>query len=280
MAGKKKKVKTNALPQNIKNPAVIDAIEKMQANANPVSQNALNEALKQAKLLSPVQVDLELKPGSRMPKVQSSQIRFIMLNTTDKKTLFPAFTDLETLEEFMQKSGNSTGKSIVRTIADYDKMLSSPGNKAHGIVLNPGKHNMIVPSKLVGVLNGTQQMPEPKAAETAAAPAAPSAPSQVRVTFSEPAVYPTRMVNAVYDACEKNPAISRVWLKAGTANLTMSYYLFVEADEKKPEYLEYVKEAALPLAKDVPVEMMFYTEKAEKEIIKGAFALYDRELGI
>ena len=133
------------------------------------------------------------------------------------------------------------------------------------------------PAELVP--NPTEE-PAVQPAETAAAPAAPSAPPQVRVTFSEPAVYPTRMVNAVYDACEKNPAISRVWLKAGTANLTMSYYLFVEADEKKPEYLEYVKEAALPLAKDVPVEMMFYTEKAEKEIIKGAFALYDRELGI
>ena len=59
MAGKKKKIKTNALPQNITNPAVIAAIENMQKNANPVTQNALNEALKSARLLSPVQVDID-----------------------------------------------------------------------------------------------------------------------------------------------------------------------------------------------------------------------------
>lgn len=278
MAQKKKKAKANALPQNITNPAVVEAIQKMQENANPVTQNALNEALKAAKLLSPVQVDIELKPGSRMPKVQNSQIKFIMLNTADKKSLFPAFTDLASLEEFMEKSGHGTGKSIVRTIGDYDKMLSSPGNRADGIVLNPGRHNMIVPRRLIGVLNGTQQMPE--TGNETSVPAPQGAPAPVKVTFSEPAVYPTRMVMAVYDACAQISEVSRVWLKAGTAAMTMSYYLFVEADDNRPEILEKIKETAVPLAKDVPVEMMFYTEKAEKEIIKGAFPLYDREIEI
>ena len=88
MAGKKKKVKTNALPQNIKNPAVIDAIEKMQANANPVSQNALNEALKNLTFTVTNRADDREMGTAVLETLEAGESRLVPVLTIARKSDF------------------------------------------------------------------------------------------------------------------------------------------------------------------------------------------------
>jgi hypothetical protein len=59
---------------------------------------------------------------------------------------------------------------------------------------------------------------------------------------------------------------------------TASFWLAVEADRKDQAILDGIVEAALPLAKDVPVEAVFVTDEIMEKIIKETVALYDRAL--
>ena len=59
-----------------------------------------------------------------------------------------------------------------------------------------------------------------------------------------------------------------------------NFALIVEADTYTKEIEDSLKEAAEPLAKEVPVYVLPLNEKLDKLAINGAVALYDRELSV
>ena len=264
-----KKVKTDP----IHNPELDQVIREMKETSPAAKQDALVEALKHAKLLSPCDfdVDIQQQKDGTVKNAHPSQIKFYLLNTNDGKTLFPVFTDFENSKK-VQFGKGITPKLVVRSIQDFDQLLAD-NEKAHGIVINPGKDNVVIPRNLIGVVTGRLNAPKP-VAKTQAVPA----PFAIR--YGEPSVYPTRVVNAVYERCEKEKEISRVWLKQKTAGPVAVLLFLVEADVQEERVLNAIREVAVPLAKDVPVEVAFADEKMMKEVIKDSVALYDRELGL
>ncbi|MBR3311838.1 MAG: enhanced serine sensitivity protein SseB C-terminal domain-containing protein [Solobacterium sp.] len=282
MSKKKKKGPTKKRVENkpdlspVTNPSLKEAIAALKEGNTPEKQENLTKELKKARLLAPCDIDLD-PAGKDKLQIKANQVRFFLITTNDGKSFFPAFTDAE--ESSKMSFGDKEARNIVRTIQDYDKMLQDPNNKAEGIVINPSTDNIVIPKPLLGVITGRiKQAPTP--APVQKKPTGLSAGAPVNAIYSEPAVYPTKMVNAVYDACETIPSISRVWLKQKTAGSMMAFYLPVECDENDPAILEKLREAAEPLAKEIPLEFVFYTKEIEEKIIQGAFALYDRELGI
>ena len=277
MAQKKKKKKVKAVKASpIVNPELRNAIDALKQGNTPEKQQALTEALKNAKLLSPVTFDGEIKKDAMGRNVvQPQQIRVFMINTKDGKSFFPAFTDITETQKFrVTGDKDPAAQNVVRTMADFDKMLRDPKCTAIGVVVNPGSDNIVIPKALVAVAAGTMQMPQMQ----------PGVPDQQTVTaamnirYVEPSIYPTRMINAVYDHCAETPVIDRVWFKQKMAGSTPSFWFAVEADEKKQEILDGIIETAIPLAKDVQVEAEFITDKIMEDIIKDAVALYDRVL--
>lgn len=269
MADKNSKKKVYA---PITNPQLDAAIAELKKGNGEEQQKALNEALKSARLLSPCDfdVDIQQQKDGTIKNVHPSQIKFYLLNTNDGKTFFPVFTDMEKSTHF-QFGKDIKPKEVVRSIADFDRLLQDPNGKAQGIVINPGIDNVVIPKRLIGILSGRKEAPVPQRPN-------PAAGAPLNVRYTEPAVYPTKMVNAIYDKCAKNPEISRVWLKNKIIGHVVSFYIVVEADEQNEHLLNEIREAAVPLAKDVQVEVVFANEKIMKDIIREAVALYDRNL--
>ncbi len=284
MAQKKKKKKKTQQPQPaavrmepVTNPELKEAIDALKGedpqNKSIEKQQALLEALKNARLLAPVNLGKELKPDAngRLPQVRPNEIRFYLINTKDGKTFFPAFTSIEDAGKF-----NVTGENdpkpvnIVRTMPDYWNLLSQKDCIAEGVVINPGSDNMIIPKGLAAAAAGKIQMRPAPQKQPENAP--------VNVIYTEPSVYPTRMINAVYDCCAEIPEIDRVWMKGKVAGMTMTFAFFVEADKNDETILNRIIETAVPLAKEVPVEAEFINDRIMKDIIKDAVALYDRAL--
>lgn len=255
----------------IANPQLDEAIAELKKGNGEEQQKALNEALKIAKLLSPCDfdVDIQQQKDGTVKNVHPSQIKFYLLNTNDGKTFFPVFTDMEKSTHF-QFGKDIKPKEVVRTIADFDRLLQDPNNKAQGIVINPGVDNVVIPKRLIALLCGRKEAPVPVKTTNAAAP--------LNVRYTEPAVYPTKMVNAIYEKCTRNPEISRVWLKNKIVGHVVSFYIVVEADEQNEHLLNEIREVAVPLAKDIQVEVVVANEDIMKNIIKEAVALYDRNL--
>ena len=270
-----KKAAVKAAPAKmapVTNPDVDAAVKALKEGATPEKQNALSEALKKAKLLAPCSFDVPVEPDANgaFPQINPNQIKFYLVNTKDGKTLFPAFTDIDKSTK-IAFTKDKKALEVVRTIADYDVLLNQPGATASGIVLNPGTDDIVVPKQLVARLAGRTE-------GTPVRTAAPQQQAPVRYTFSEPSIYPTRMINAVYDRCCDVPEISRVYMKQKTGGGTVSFFFIVEADVQEERILNEIREVAVPLAKDVAVEAVFITDQLKKVVIKESTALYDREL--
>ncbi len=279
---KKKKKKVKAIQGSpIVNPELKRAIDQLKQENSMETQNALTEALKNAKLLSPVIIDGEpVKDETGRMTLKPSQVRFLLINSKDGKTFFPAFTDIEETRKF-QVSGENDPKpqNVVRTMKEFDQFLRDPKSKAAGVVINPGSDNIVIPKNLVSLAAGTLTL--------AAAPVSDSPAQQsqtpvnnplLNVRYVEPSIYPTKMINAVYDHCASVPEIDRVFFKQKLTGNIVSFWLAVEADTKDQAILDGILAAAQPLAKDVPVECVFVTDQMMKEIIKETVALYDRAL--
>lgn len=260
--------KTKTAP--IRNPELEKVIQDMKTTSPSQQQDALVAALKKAKLLSPCDfdVDIQQQKDGTIRNAHPSQIKFYLLNTNDGKTLFPVFTDFEKSKKVQFGKGIEP-KLVVRQTKDFDQLLTD-NKQAAGIVINPGHDNVVIPRNLVAVVAGRMEAPKPVTQPV------PPVPFQIR--YSEPSIYPTRAVNAVYDRCAQEKEISRVWLKQKSAGPMIVLNFIVEADRKEERLLNAVREVAVPLTKDVPVEVSWLTDQLLKDVIGDSVALYDREL--
>lgn len=250
----------------VENPELEKIIASLKDGSTPEKQQALSSALKNAHLLSPCAFDIEEKEGKAVMKEQ--KIKFYMLNTNDGKTFFPAFTSFPKTDKI--KFGEEKPKLVVNRLQLFAQMLSAKDQKAAGIILNPGSDNIVVPKNMVLMLEGKIK---PAAQSQRPAPA-------VRPVYSEPRVYPTKMANAVYELCGKKPLVDRVWLKQKLVGPELSFILVVAADQQEQKLLDEIQACAVSYAKDVPVEAVWYSDEAEKAIVQGGIALYDRNLAL
>lgn len=225
------------------------------------------EELQKAKLLVPVRFD-----GSP----SNLKVQFVMISTPDKKTFFPAFTDAQEAEKMTVPEGQKR-EFIVRTLKEFEPIFRDTRGQAAGIVVNPFSSNIVLQRDLISKLNSQ------KASAVSGAPVNAKKgeePADLPVRYEEPRVYPTALVNAVYDACGTIPEISRTWYKQMMIGPNVNHGLIVEADNYTQEIEEKLKAAAEPLAKSIPVQIIRLTPELEKNVIKDAVALYDRELNI
>ncbi len=273
MANKKKQKKAAA---PIRNNALKNAISALKGDPSPENQNAFLKETVKAKFLVPVIINADLKPDNmgRVKIAGNTQISFVMVNTNQGKTFLPVCTDLDEAKKLkVNQPGNL--QYIVRTLKEYERILKDPKNTAEGLVINPMNENLVLPKPLVLTLIGSPETP----AEAEAPAAALDRPVPGAV-YSEPRIYPTALVNAVYDTCSELTEVSRVWLRQQMVGLEAAFAFVVEADTKDVSILEKIREKALPLAKDVPVVVMSYAPDLEEAVIQGAVPLYDRELDI
>ncbi len=291
MASKKKQKKAAA---PIQNKALKNAIAALKAGADEEKfKTFLREAMK-SKLLVPVIFSSEFKPDAsgRVRVDSNTRVSFVMVNTTNGKSFLPAFTDFEEAKKLkVSQEGNL--QYVVRSLKEYENMLEDPRNTAEGIVINPMNENMVLPKPLVlamvkgqDIANIQIRTPHQTAEEQAqpqiqAQPQAPvpgAVPPGMQAIYSEPRIYPTALVNAVYEYCVGKEGLSRVWMRQQLAGGQVAFAFVVETDKPDPELLQGIHDTAAPLAKEVPVVVMSYSEKIEKTVVQGTVPLYDREL--
>ncbi|MBE6121985.1 MAG: enhanced serine sensitivity protein SseB [Erysipelotrichaceae bacterium] len=276
----KKKVKKTVAP--IQNNALKNAIAALKTGADEEKQqNFLKEVMK-AKFLVPALFNTDFKPDAqgRMKVPANTQVSFLMVNTNQGKSFLPAFTDIEEAKKLnVNREGNL--QYIVRTLKEYEGILSDPRNTAEGVVINPMNENIVLPKPLVlALIRGTDIKAVPAQAPAVQKIEPGQVPPGMTAVYSEPRIYPTALVNAVYDHCTGVPEISRVWLRQQLAGNEVAFALVVEADKKDAALLENVRNAALPLAKEVPVVVISWSEAIDRTVVQGAVPLYDRELEI
>ena len=233
------------------NAALKEAFEKFIGDQSQVNMEALNKAILESKLVVPFKIEaLKTKFGT----VRRSA--FLLRGAPDGKHAIIAFVD-----ENAVNIPDPTVKKERLTLSDIDERIAKMDSVA-GMFLAYKNGSLFMPKEGMGRLTGRIK------------------PPAVPTSYGEPAVYPTRMVTAVYDVCETNGEISRVWLKQKNAGGQVSHFFMVEADKDDSSLLDILREAALPYAKDVPVEVVFVNKELLEKVIKESYPLFDRELDL
>ncbi|MBQ1324686.1 MAG: SseB family protein [Solobacterium sp.] len=266
MAKNKNKNK-KPVPAPIRNPELKEALKVLKEERTRENEAAMFAEVKKAKLLAPVlfNVNVDAKNG-RINLPENTQIKFVLVNSNTGKSFFPVFTDLDEAKK-LPLAPNQHPQYVVRSLKDYERMIDDPNNKAEGIAINPMSDNIILPNPLVKRLNSDEPIIAPQAA-----------PAPAAIRYTEPAIYPTAVVNAVYETARTMEDIDRVWMKGKLTGTEMSFVFFVAADKKDEDILAALKIAAEPLSKGIPVECTFVDDRIMETVIKDSVALYDREM--
>ncbi len=258
MAKKNKKKNQNKVAGTaVSNPAVKSAIQALKEGDSPEKQNNLSLALLKAKFLAPCSIDKEDENTIAM--------KMFMINTNEGKSYFPLFTDQK---EADKSAGEEKPQYVIRMIKDYEQILNDPNNSAEGLVINPGEDSIVV-NKDLALLIASGRIPLAREKK-----------ENVRgaVAYMEPAVYPTKLANKVYDSAVEIPTISRIWLKEKHDGIDTYVALFVEADNKDRKVLTDLNKALEEVRGEMNIEIDFITDKIMNDVIGDAIALYDREL--
>ncbi len=262
---RKKQIQTHEIrADQVRNPDLKKALENLKQIRTPENEQVMLKALTSANLLIP----------SRLQGTgQNARTQLVFVHTNDKRTFLPAFTDEQEAKKMKMPDG-ALSKYIVRHITDLTTIFKNPSGNVEGMVLDPMGVNIILPSKLILALASTQ------AGDTGAPKKNTVTSSQVQ--FTEPRIYPTAMVNAVHDAARNLPAIQQIFFKQMINETGAGFALFVKTADGsvQMETAQCLKDAAVPLAKGVQVEILPWNEKLGDTVLKDSVALYDAEFEI
>ena len=106
----------------------------------------------------------------------------------------------------------------------------------------------------------------------------PSDPEEMEIQINEPSIYPTQLVNQMYEWSKERRNIQRVWLKQKLGNSQVSFYFVLDVDEQKEDLLKEFCTKALEYSKKIPCEAVFYTPTLKEEVIKESIPFFDRSL--
>lgn len=253
----KKKNQNKVVGTAVSNPAVKNAIQALKEGDSAEKQNNLSKALLKAKFLVPCNIEQQDE--------NTMSMKLFMMNTNEGKSFFPLFTDQKEADKFAKEE---KPQYIIRSIKDYESIFNDPNNTAEGLVVNPGEDSIVVNKELaLMIASGRIPLLREKSAQ-----------SRGPATYVEPAVYPTKLANQVYDIAATLPNISRIWLKEKHDGVESCISLFVEADDKDRKVLSTINQGLEEARGELLVEVDFITEKILKDIIGDAIPLYDREL--
>lgn len=252
----------------VRNPKLRGTMCTLKQSAGALEEQVFLEALKQAKLLAPVEMEpVSAKGqgtrGESMPVTDDVRIRFLLIHTPDKVAYFPAFTDEEALEKG-KWPGGKTPKSMILTLEDYCTLILSSEKGAAGIAVNPFEENVQVPRSQLAKLNG-KAMPHMVKKDT-------------KVLLGEPKEYPKELVEAVKEYLKTQKGVQKAYLQQMVKDGEESYLMIVDFEEiSRKDLFEGIAEAAAPHLKDKLLDLVPYSENFGRDAAQKVTPFYAKK---
>ncbi|MCF0114303.1 MAG: enhanced serine sensitivity protein SseB C-terminal domain-containing protein [Erysipelotrichaceae bacterium] len=260
------------MSDSLKNPDNYKDDEMM--NKKKEAERTFFNCMKDAKFIAPVQFNPKPKVSAdkRTLSMLGVKINFLLLKNPQGQSYFPVFTDME---EFKKWNNPSKPDTILVSAQDYEKMFEQEVHKDTCIILNPFSHGLIVKQDLIKALSASKQSvrledgSQPKQAQANV--------NLNNAVFSEPSIYPTKMVNALYDYCEGNEMIERADLRMMSSNGSNAFLVIVKHHGKAKEIFDDMGKLASPLSKNnTPVAFMENDEKTPEKALENSIPFFER----
>ncbi|MCM1334354.1 MAG: enhanced serine sensitivity protein SseB [Bacteroides sp.] len=209
---KKETAEENIFP-DLKNEALVEAMNKIKENENPETQTAFVTAALGASYFAPVNIldanDVPIEGTGKMQIPGDAKFNFRLIRNMDGEQFFPLFTDIP---EFQKWNKEEKIKTIVVTFPQMVKLAAKKKDETGGLVLNPMGQNLIFKHELIDSLMKHLE-------QTANRPEPPK--EQVKILFGKPANIPDTVLDAFRKTLSRSPELRAV------------YFLMMKQDERE-----------------------------------------------
>lgn len=254
--------------EQIKNPELVDAIEKMQAENTAENINHMIDEVVKAKFILPAKVTPKTEAKTTNGQTvmqQSTQVQFRLLENGNKEKFFGVFTDTD--EMFKWKDTDKSQK----VVTDFDsvaQMVMDPHADVKGFVINAFGHSVTFPKQMVHSIK--QQRDYMKLKNQTIEPGAP-------ISLGDPADYPIDLMAALINHFSTEPTVNAAYLRLIEQKGQKSYFIVVDFYGDMETTFEAINQVAKPYLDDeIQLSMMPYSMEFAKNAVKGVEPFYKK----
>lgn len=264
------KVEGSKIPaEDIKNPALKEAIEAMQAEGSKENIDKMISQVVEAKFILPARVIQT--PGARTQNGQTimqtqTQVQFRLLENNKHEKFFGAFTDME---EMLKWNGNEQAQKVVTDFDSLAHMVMDPKSNTLGFVINAFGKSVTFPKNMV--ISIKQQRDYLRMEKN-------TLKDGTQVKLGEPKEYPIDMMAALINHFSTEPGVNAAYLRLVEQDGQLSYFIVVDFIGEMAKVFDDISEVAQPFLDDeIQLSMMPYSMDFARNAVKGIEPFYKKE---
>lgn len=262
------KVESSKVPaEKIKNPKLVEAIEKMQADGSKENIDAMITEVVKARFILPAnvkQIPNAHTQNGQTVMGQSTQVQFRLLeNNQTKQKFFGVFTDIDEMNKWNGTVGSH------KVVTDFDSlagMVMDPKSNTKGFVINAFGKSVTFPKPMV--ISIKQQFDYMRREKNTIANGA-----QVKV--GEPEEYPIDLMAALINHLSTEPQVNAAFLRMIEQDGKKGYFIVVDFIGDMNSTFEGIADAAKPfIDDDDALTLMPFTMEFARNAVKGIEPFY------
>ena len=265
------KVENSKVPaEKIKNPKLVETIEKMQADGSKENIDAMITEVVKARFILPAnvkQIPNAHTQNGQTVMGQSTQVQFRLLeNNQTKQKFFGVFTDIDEMNKWNGTVGSH------KVVTDFDSlagMVMDPKSNTEGFVINAFGKSVTFPKPMV--ISIKQQFDYMRREKNTIANGA-----QVKV--GEPEEYPIDLMAALINHLSTEPQVNAAFLRMIEQDGKKGYFIVVDFIGDMNSTFEGIADVAKPyIDDDDALTLMPFTMEFARNAVKGIEPFYVKQ---
>lgn len=265
------KMEKSQIPaEEIKNPDLLSAIEKMQEDGSKENVEAMIDEVIKAKLILPAKITPATQArteNGRTVMQQVNQVQFRLLKNGNGEMFFGVFTDID---EMYKWEDTKTASKVVTDFDSIASMVMDEKSNVGGFVINAFGKSVTFPKPMVMTIKQQRDYMRMKNN---------TIESGTRVQLSEPDEYPIDLMAALINHFSTEETVNAAYLRMiKKEDGQQSYFIVVDFYGDMQETFDYINKVAKPFLDDeIELTMMPYSMEFARNAVNGIEPFYKKE---
>lgn len=256
--------------EEIKNPELLEAIEKMQADGSKENVDAMINEIIKAKLILPAKImpTTQAKTeNGRTVMQQANQVQFRLLKNGNGEMFFGVFSDVEEMYKWEDT------KKASKVVTDFDSLASmvmDGKSNVEGFVVNAFGKSVTFPKQMVMTIKQQRDYLRMKNN---------TIESGTKIQLGEPDEYPIDLMAALINHFSTEETVNAAYLRMiKKEDGQKSYFIVVDFYGDMQETFDYINKVAKPYLDDeIELTMMPYSMEFARNAVNGIEPFYKKQ---
>lgn len=256
--------------EEIKNPELLEAIEKMQADGSKENVDAMINEIIKAKLILPAKITPTTQAkteNGRTVMQQANQVQFRLLKNGNGEMFFGVFSDVEEMYKWEDT------KKASKVVTDFDSLASmvmDGKSNVGGFVVNAFGKSVTFPKQMVMTIKQQRDYLRMKNN---------TIESGTKIQLGEPDEYPIDLMAALINNFSTEETVNAAYLRMiKKEDGQKSYFIVVDFYGDMQETFDFINKVAKPYLDDeIELTMMPYSMEFARNAVNGIEPFYKKE---